>query len=127
MGNIIKTTTARNAACDAITGQLNEGGSPPSHLSIYNADSTRLTHHTLSNPAFGAAVDGTASAYPIADAVVLQDGTASTFVFEDFNGDPVWRGSISLPGHGGALQLENLTLYQDTTVAITSAIYIVPA
>jgi hypothetical protein len=128
MANIIKENIARNASCDAITGQLDQSGYySVGHLSIYGGDTSRLTWHALPYPAFGLAVDGTATAYPINDATVLQDGTAATFAFENRDGSAVWRGLVSLNGHGGALQLESLYLYQDATVGIASALYIVPA
>jgi hypothetical protein len=128
MANITKTMIARNASCDAIVGQLDQSGSYPiSHLSIYGNDTSRLTWHELSYPAFGLAVDATAMAYHINDATVLKDGTASTFAFENRDGSAIWNGLVSLNGHGGALQLESLNLYKDSTVAIASAIYIVPA
>jgi hypothetical protein len=129
MANITKEFIARNASCNAITGQLDQSGYLYSigHLSIYGVDSSKLTWHTLSSPAFGLAVDGTSTAYPINDATILQDGTASTFAFENRDGSAVWRGLVSLNGHGGALQLESLNFYQDSTVAISSALYIVPA
>jgi hypothetical protein len=128
MANITKEIIARNASCDAITGRLDMSGYySAGHLSIYGTDSSRLTWHVLSNPAFGSAVDGTATAYLINDATVLQDGTASTFAFENRDGSAVWKGLVSLNNHGGALQLENIYLFQDSTVAIASAKYIVPA
>ena len=128
MANITKENIARNASCDAITGLLDQSGSYSiGHLSIYGVDTSRLTWHPISYPAFGLAVDGTSMAYPISDATVLRDGTASTFAFENRDGSAIWGGLVSLNGHGGALQLENLNLYLDSTVAISSALYIVPA
>jgi hypothetical protein len=128
MANITKEIIARNASCDAITGQLDQSGFYSiGHLSIYGTDTSRLTWNALNYPAFGLAVDGTAMAYPISDATVLRDGTASTFAFENRDGSAVWSGLVSLNGHGGALQLESLYLYQDATVGIASALYIVPA
>ncbi len=128
MANITKEIIARNASCDGITGQLDQSGYySTSHLSIYGTDTSRLTWHELSYPAFGLAVDGTSMAYPINDATVLQDGTAATFAFENRDGSAVWRGIATLNGHGGALQLESLNLYKDATIGISSAIYVVPA
>ena len=128
MANITKENIACNASCNAITGLLDQSGSYSiGHLSIYGIDTSRLTWHSLSYPAFGLAVDGTSMAYPISDATVLRDGTATTFAFENRDGSAVWEGLVSLNGHGGALQLENLNLYLDSTVAISSALYIVPA
>ena len=130
MANITKENIARNASCNAITGQLDQSGYyATGHLSIYGNDSSssRLTWHVLSNPAFGTAVDGTAAAYLIYDATVLRDGTATTFAFENRDGSAAWRGLVSINGHGGALQLENINLYLASTVAISSAFYIVPA
>ena len=127
MANITKELIARNAACNIITGLLDQTGSYSiGHLSIYNNDETRLTWHTLSNPAFGTSIDGTGTAYPISDATVITDGTATTFSFENRDGTAIWNGLVSLNGHGGALQLETIYLTKDTTVAISSATYVVP-
>jgi hypothetical protein len=129
MGNITKTLLARNASCDEITGLLDQSGYyyTVGHLSIYNSDATRLTWHTLSSTAFGASVDGTATAYPISDSTVIQDETATTFAFENRDGSAVWNGLVTTVGHGGALQLDTVNLVQDTTIGISTAQYIVPA
>lgn len=129
MAIITKQMIARNASCNQIVGLLDTTGSLYStgHLSIYTSDSTRITFHTLSNPAFGTSADGTSTAYPISDATALIDGTASTFAFENRNGSAIWKGSVTVNGHGGALQLESVSIPKDTTVAISSATYVVPA
>lgn len=128
MPNIVKELIARNASCDQITGLLDIGSDYSNgHLSIYRSDSTRLTWHELDSTAFGTSVDGTATANLIQDAIVLVDGTASTFSFENRDGTAVWGGNVSVNGGAGALQLESISLTHDTTVAIASAFYIVPA
>jgi hypothetical protein len=128
---IQKDTTARNTACDAIVDLVNQGADySTGHLSIYAgtvySDSTRLTWHRLSLPAFGSSVDGTATAYTIYDATSMLDGTASRFAFENRDGSSIWSGNVTAVGMGGSLQLESLLLPKDTTVSITSAVYIVP-
>lgn len=128
MANITKEVIARNASCNQITGLLNQGSLySTGHLSIFGVDTTRLTWHALDTTAFGPAVDGTAIANPISDATSIQDGTASTFAFENRDGSAIWRGLVSLNNGSGALQLEALVLPRDSTVAISSAKYIVPA
>ena len=129
MGNISKSTTARNVAANAITAQVNLGSLYPNgHVSIYTSDSTKITFHSLSVPAFGPAVDGTATAYPIMDAtgMVSPQATASYFAFENCDGSSMWLGNVTLTGNGGALQLDSLVIPKDSTVVISSAKYQVP-
>ena len=125
---ITKTTEAQNAACDAIVDLLDEGNQAPGgNLSIYNSDSTKLASLRLSYPAFGDSADGTATANSITDSVGLTDGTAATFSFENRDGTAVWSGIVSLAGGGGDMELNSLDIHTDTTVAVSSVNYVVPA
>jgi hypothetical protein len=129
---IQKDMTARNVACEAIVGLVDQGSLYScGHLSLYTSDATRLTWHNLTagegGSAFGVSVDGTSTANTIYDATTIMDGTAARFAFENWDGSSIWSGDVTLVGHGGSLQLESVSLVKDTTVSIASAIYVVPA
>jgi len=127
---ITKEMIARNADCSAIVGLIDQGSLySTGHLSIYQSDGSRITWNALSIPAFGTSVDGTSTAYPISDAtnVLGYDTTANNFSFDNRDGTAIWRGDVSLNGYGGSLQLESLIVPKDSTIGITSALYIVRA
>jgi len=127
---ITKELIARNADCSAIVSLLNTGSLySTGHLSIYKSDGTRITWNALSNPAFGTPTDGTSTAYPISDATneLGVDTTANNFSFDNRDGTAIWRGDVSLNGYGGSLQLESLIVPNDSTIGISSALYIVRA
>ena len=122
---ITKEIAARNADCSAVVSLLDKGTAYSSgHLSIYNSDATKLTWHALSLPAFGIPVDGTSTAYPLSDATALIDGTANNFSFDNKDGIAIWRGNVTLNGYGGSLLLDSIVVPKDTTVVISSAIYV---
>lgn len=123
-----KSTDAKNAACNGVVDLIDDGTSSPfGTLNIYTSDSTLITSIQLSNPAFGNAVDGTATANFIYDATALVDGTASSFGFYNRDSTWVWGGDVTLPGNGGVMELSSLYIPADTTVSISSPVrYIVP-
>jgi hypothetical protein len=126
--SIAKQMIARNAVCDGIVGLVDVGTDySTGHLSIFTSDATRITWHALSNPAFGSSVDGTSTAYPISDATALVDATASYFAFENRDGTAIWTGDVTLNTGIGSLKLEFISIPQDSTIAISSAKYVVPA
>ena len=132
---MIKSTIAKNAACNAVvqlvdTGAVNVSG----QLNIFTVDSTNypgdataMAYLPLANPAFAAAVDGTSTAHTIADATALRDGTASWFNVVNRDAVEIWRGSISTFSGTGDLRFQTTTFPMDTTVSITTAQYVVPA
>ena len=97
------STAARSAACDAIVDLLDAGsgaatlairtGSPPTNVS--DADSgTLLATLTFSDPAFGAASSGVATAAAItSDTNVDASGTAAHFRAKDSDANTILQGS----------------------------------
>jgi hypothetical protein len=122
------STAARNAACDAIVDLIDGGaaagtlairtGSPPTNVA--DADSgTLLGTLTFSDPAFGAASSGTATASAItSDTNADASGTAGHFRIKDSDGNIHSDGTC---GQGsGDLSFDNNVIVAGGTIAISS-------
>jgi hypothetical protein len=125
---MIKEIVARNASCNAVVGLVDQGsGLPAGRLGIFNDASNVLAWATFSNPAYMPAVDGRAIGFPISNAVVLTDGTASWFGVYDRDSTGLWSGSITDTSGAGDLRLNSVVLLTDQTVEIASSYFEVPA
>ncbi len=122
------STAARNAATDAVTALI-DAGSGPGLIKVYvgaqpanvsdNPSGTLLATLTFTDPSFGPAVVGVATANPITgDASCAASGSAGHFTLTDSDGNVVTDGAI--PGEmtfdqaaitaGGTLNLSSFTL-----------------
>jgi hypothetical protein len=92
------STASRNAACDAVVDLVDVSG--PGTLKFYTAGfATLLATLTFSNPAFGAAATGTATANAItADTSADATGTAASFKIFDGAGAEILLGSVGTSG-----------------------------
>jgi hypothetical protein len=138
------STTARNAACDAIV-DLIDAGSGAGTLEIWEAvagtnppatpitsisdDDTnykKLADLTFSDPAFGAASSGTATASSITqDSSVNKSGTAEFWRAKDSNGVCYLQGSCGTSG--ADLNFNTVTFVAGGVCQVTSFTLTVPA
>jgi hypothetical protein len=129
------STAARNGACDAIV-DLIDGGSGAGTIEIRtgaaptnpgDADSgTLLATLTFSDPAFGAASSGTATASAITqDSNVDASGTAAHFRIKDSNGTVIMQGSVGTSG--ADINFTTTTFVMSSTCSISSLTVTVPA
>jgi hypothetical protein len=125
---MFKSTDAVNAACNAVTRLVDMGSDNSSgRLNIYGWDaSTILAILPLPIPAFLDAVDGTAVSNLIPDSTTINDGTASFFGVLNRDASTVWTGTISDLVGSGDLKLNSVNILQDSSITITSMVYIVP-
>lgn len=123
-------TSARNAACDAVVDLLDAGsgagtiqirtGSQPASPGDA-ATGTLLATLTFSDPAFGAASSGTATASSItSDTDVDASGTAGWFRALDSDSNAVFDGAITGTGGGGDIEFDNVSFVAGGTAAISS-------
>lgn len=123
-------TSARNAAADAVVDLL-DAGSGAGYIEIRtgtqpatpatSASGTLLATLTLSDPAFGAASSGTATASAITgDSSADATGTAGWFRAYDSTGAAVIDGSVTATGGGGDMTLSSTSIVAGGTVDITS-------
>ena len=125
---MIKSTLARNTACNAIVRLVDTGSSySTGQLTVLNSDSTVITRHTLSNPAFNDSTDGTAVANIIYDATAIRDGTAALFSVLNRDSSVIWSGTVTNTHGTGDLKLNTTIVPVDSTISISSAFFQVPA
>ncbi len=129
------STLARNAMVDAIVDMLDAGagaatieirtGAAPTNTT--DADSgTLLATLTCSDPAFGSASSGTATASAItSDTNVDASGTAAHFRAKDSNGVVILQGSVGTSG--ADFNFNTVTFVAGGTAAISSLTVTQPA
>lgn len=121
-------TAARNAMADAVVDRIDLGSSDANgDLVIMTSGDVEVATLACSNPAFGAASGGTATAAAISDDTSATGGTAAKFKFQDRNNSEVFRGSVTATGGGGDIEIDNVTVGAGVTVSITSFTYSAPA
>lgn len=125
---IVKSDTARNAACNAIVDLVDLGSTDPSgSVSIFDSDSTLLVSLPMSNPAYlDATSNGVSLANTVTQGVVLATGVASDFSVSDRDGSNVFDGSVTTVGGGGDMELTTINFIETATVNIIGASFTVP-
>lgn len=124
------STSVRNTMCNAFVDAIDVGSTNPTgKLRIYTAGfATLLAELNFSNPAFGAASNGVATAAAIAqEESALASGAAAVFRIVDRAGATVADGTVSATGGSGDLQLNTTSIVQFDIVSITSATITMPA
>lgn len=131
------SNAARTAMADSVVDLL-DGGSGAGTVQIRTgaqpatvgttATGTLLGTLTLSDPAFGAAVSGVATAGAVTDDTAADaTGTAGWFRALDSNGIAVLDGSISASGGGGDMILDSTSIVTGGVIKITSWTVTAPA
>ena len=121
------TTAARNAACNAIV-DLVDAGAGAGTLVFYLANaSTEVATLTFSDPAFGNAATGVATASAItSDTSATGNASAATIAkFLDSDATEVLRCTVGTSG--ADINLSNNVIATGETVAITALTVTVPA
>jgi hypothetical protein len=123
------TTANRNRAADAVTVRANNGslriyaGTPPADANAGLSGNTLLANLPLSATAFGAAVNGVATANAItSDSSADATGTATFFrVLESDGTTVVFQGTVGTSGT--ELVLNNTSIVAGGNVSVTSLTY----
>lgn len=120
------TTAARNAACDAIV-DLIDGGTTDANgdLVIRTSGDVEVATLAMSNPAFGAAATGVATASAISDDTSATGGTAANFIFQDRDNTEILEGSVGTSG--ADLNLSSTSIGAGDTVSVSSFTVTMPA
>ena len=113
------TTTGRNAACNGLVDAVDVGTSDANgDLVIMTSGDVEVATLALSNPAFGAASSGVATAATITSDTSATGGTAALHKIQDRDNVELWRGTVGTSG--ADLNLSSLTIGAGDTVLISS-------
>jgi len=120
------TTAARNAAANAIVDLIDVGSTDANgDLVIMTSGDAEVATLAMTNPAFGAAATGVATAAAISDDTNATGGTAALFKFQDRDNTEVFRGSVGTSGED--LNLSSVVIGAGDTVSISSFTATMPA
>lgn len=120
------TTSARNAACDAIVDLIDVGTTDANgDLVIETSGAVQVALLAFSNPAFGSAATGVATANAISSDTNATGGTAAVFKFRNRNNAEVLRGTVGTSG--ADLNLSSVSIAAGDTVAVSSFTVTMPA
>ena len=118
-------TATRNLMCDLVVDQL-DLNTPPAKLIMQSAASATVATLTFSNPAFGAAASGTATAAAITSDTAAVGGTITKAELRQGGATPIILCSVTATGGGGDIQMNSVIISAGQTVAITALTYSAP-
>lgn len=123
---ITLTTTAQNAACDAVVDLIDVGsGDANGDLVIMTSGDVEVATLAFSNPAFGSAVAGVATAATISDDTNATGGTAALFKFQNRDNTEVLRGTVGTSG--ADLIISSTNIGAGDTIQVSSFTVTMPA
>ena len=115
-------TPTRTAIADAVVDRLDTGsGTASGRLVIQTSGSVAVATLTLSNPAFGNASAGVATANAITSDTNAAGGTAAKFELRDRDATAVILGSVGTSG--ADINLSSVNIGAGDTVTISSLTY----
>lgn len=117
-------TAARNAACDAIV-DLIDGGAGAGTLVFETSGDVEVATLTFSDPAFGNAAAGVATASSITSDTNATGGTIAQASFYDSNSAKILEATCGTSG--AEINLSSLSIGAGDTVSVSSLTVTVPA
>ena len=124
---ITHVVAVRNGLADYVVDLVDGGaGDANGDLVIMTSGDVEVATLAFSDPAFGAASTGTASAATISDDTNATGGVAALFKVQDKSNSEVFRGTVTATGGGGDLQLSSTTIGAGDTISITAFTYTAP-
>lgn len=117
-------TAVRTAIADLVVDRLDLGAGP-AVLIFQTSGGAAVATLTFSDPAFGAASSGTATASAITSDTNAAGGTAAKFETRDSSANPVFLGAVGTSGSD--INLSSLAIGASDTVSVSSLTYSAPA
>src|SRR5262245_15173409 len=114
--------SVRNALADAVV-DLIDAGAGAGTLVFQTSGNAEVATLTFSDPAFGSAVNGTATAAPISGDSSATGGTVAKARVYDSNNVEVFVCSVTATGGGGDIELNSVVVSATQAVTMTSLTY----
>jgi hypothetical protein len=119
---ITHPTAVRNAIADLVVDSLDAGsGTAAGRLKFRTAADADVATLTFSNPAFGSASSGSATANAITSDTNAAGGVVAKFVCIDRDSTTKIQGAVAVSG--GDINISSLTISPGDTVSIASLVY----
>ena len=115
----------RTGIADYVVDQL-DLNSPPATLVLQTSGGTEVATLTFSNPAFGAASSGVATAAAITADSSATGGTVAKAELRQGGGTAIVLCSVTATGGGGDITLNSVSISAGQTVSITNFTYTAP-
>lgn len=119
-------TAVRNAIADLVVDRI-DAGPGAGTLEFQTSGDVEVATLTFSDPAFGAASSGTATASAITSDTNATGGTIAKARAKDSTGTEVFACSVTATGGGGDIQLSSVGVSAGQTVSMSSLTYSAPA
>lgn len=121
---ITHSAAVRSAIANAVVDLLDAGSTNPNgQLVLETAGAVEVATLNLSNPAFGNASNGVATAAAISNDDNATGGTVAQFKLVDRDGTTVITGTVTAIGGGGDIELSSTSIAPTESVAISSITY----
>jgi len=118
-------TATRTGIADYVVDQL-DLNTPPAKLVFQTSGGTTVATCTFSNPAFGAAASGVATASAITADSSAVGGTVAKAEMRQGGGTAIVLCSVTATGGGGDITLNSIVISAGQQVSITSLTYTAP-
>jgi hypothetical protein len=115
----------RTGIADYVVDQI-DLNTPPGKIVMQTSGGTTVATLTFSNPAFGAASSGVATASAITSDSSAVGGTVAKAEFRQGGGTAVVLCSVTATGGGGDITLNSVIISAGQTVSISSLTYTAP-
>jgi len=112
----------RNSLADLVVDAIDAGAGAGS-IEFQTSGDVEVATLTFSDPAFGAASSGTATANSIASDTNATGGTIAKFRVFDSDSNEVFSGSVTASGGGGDIEITSVAIGAGDTVSISSLTY----
>lgn len=119
-------TSARNGACNGVV-DLVDAGSAAGTLEFQTSGDVEVATLTFSDPAFGNAATGVATASAITSDTSATGGTTAKAKFKDSDANVVLSCSVTATGGGGDITLSSVAIGAGDTVSVSSLTVTMPA
>ncbi len=123
---VTHNTTVRNAVADVVVDAIDAGGAGSIVFQDGGQSDSDVATLAFSNPAFGAAASGVATANSITDDTDCNAGTVSKFTVYSGGAADIFSGSVTATGGGGDIILSSVAIGQGDTISISSLTYEAP-
>lgn len=119
-------SAVRSAIADLVVDRI-DAGAAAGTLEFQTSGDVEVATLTFSDPAFGAAAAGVATASAITSDASATGGTIAKARLKDSNGVEVCACSVTASGGGGDIQLNSVVVSAAQAVSVSSLTYTAPA